>query len=497
MALPHLLADASWLRDAEVLDVELARLCRPNDRLRLRFGEALAKLGSRYRDLGFRRLDLYVKERGSRSGRWGAESRRMAERLSTRPVLRSALVRGAVSWSKAELVARYLERADADRAKLDGVEHSSSSDEERELVTLAEDSTVRQMRDELRRRSAVADSTGQAEVRTSIGRSASNGFEDVDEEPRVRIRRKMPVHQALRLDVALSVIQHMSGGSKGDAVEWLLGEAQSTVLSLTAPRATLFQETAERYRRRSELREAALAECENDEAVAEDGLPLDRPADNRDADFGLLPDDPVALDGEVRQLGAQLASADHFRGWTIARFLAIKGWALLGYASDTQYARERLGLSRSEMYRLAQLARRCERLPRVRDAVRSGELGTAMAGLVVRVATQSTEVSWLRRARERTFKHLKEEVEAIERVQHYVGTEHDALPPSQAEMALIHGLERDVLTGRALRRALGIVRPDLDGVPAAAPVGTIRESFLEYKSCSNGRLRLASGLARS
>ena len=106
-----------------------------------------------------------------------------------------------------------------------------------------------------------------------------------------------------------------------------------------------------------------------------------------------------------------------------------------------------------------------------------------MAGLVVRVATPATQEAWLGRAAQRTFKHLKEEVEAVEQVQRYFeGAERDVLPPSTAEMAMMHGLERDVLTGRALRRALGIVRPDLDGASAAAPVGTVRDSFLAYQA---------------
>ena len=468
VGLADLLADPSWVREAKVLDVELARLGQPNDRLRLRFGEALAQLGCRYRDLGFRRLDLYVRERGSRSGRWGAESRRMAERLATRPMLRAALARGAISWSKAELVARYLEVADSDSGK-DTVEVS-----EAELVALAETSSVRRLRE-------VLAESGQAQ--TPLSPDTSSSSEGAEEESRVRLRRKVPAHQAMSLDLALSVIQHMSGGSKGDAVEWLLAEASTTVLSLSKPSGTFLEEVAERYRRRAEMRAKALAECENDEAVAEGDLCFERPTDYGEMDAGPLPDGLRALDAVVRQLGAQLASADHFRGWTIARFLAIKGWALLGYASDTQYSRERLGLSRSEMYRLAQLARRCERLPQVRDAVRSGRLGTSMAGLVVRVATPSTQEVWLHRASQRTFKHLKEEVDAVERVQCYVeGGERDALPPSPAEMALMHGLERDVLSGRALRRALGVVRPDLDGAPAASPVGSVRESFLQYEA---------------
>ena len=162
----------------------------------------------------------------------------------------------------------------------------------------------------------------------------------------------------------------------------------------------------------------------------------------------------------------------------MTQFLALRGWAVLGYASDTQYARERLGMSRSEMYRQAKLARGCRNLWVIRDAVRAGELGSSHAGLVVRVATRATEKAWLDRAQPGTVKHLKEEVDAVERVRRYVeGSETDPLPPTEAEMALVHDLDREVLTGRALRRVLGVSRPDLDGEREDESAGPVRDSF--------------------
>ncbi|MBX3251075.1 MAG: hypothetical protein KF901_28110, partial [Myxococcales bacterium] len=68
--LVHRMSADLTLEDLEGADEELFRLSRGLGRLRLQVGLALAALGRQHRELGFRTLDAYAKERVSRSGRW-------------------------------------------------------------------------------------------------------------------------------------------------------------------------------------------------------------------------------------------------------------------------------------------------------------------------------------------------------------------------------------------------------------------------------------------
>jgi hypothetical protein len=65
----------------------------------------------------------------------------------------------------------------------------------------------------------------------------------------------------------------------------------------------------------------------------------------RDAtDVEELSDDPYRLDKQLRSDAAELAARDQWMGLLGARFLAEGGWKSLGYASERQYCRERLGI---------------------------------------------------------------------------------------------------------------------------------------------------------
>src|SRR6187455_879249 len=114
------------------LDAELIRLGRGMASVRLRAGEALEALASRsgHHELGFSSLDAYARERCQRSGRWAADTRALARRLLQLPLIRSALQRGEISWSMAELVARI-----------------AAPHDEREWLGRARHSTVRAMRE--------------------------------------------------------------------------------------------------------------------------------------------------------------------------------------------------------------------------------------------------------------------------------------------------------------------------------------------------------------
>ena len=243
------------------------RLSSPNDRLRLRFGEALARIGQRYRDLGFRRSDLYVKERASRPGRWGAESRRLAERLEHLPRLRDALVRGAVSWSMAELGGRYLETRGS-REDPQGQPDSEAREErvdEAQLVALAERSTVRQMREAFSKLNRVG--VGQPRrvngpmTRRPVRRRNAFDCGASFRSPSPRIGRDPPRDST-------------SGWRlEGRCARVALAEAHTRMVPSVPPELDpIAGEVESRFRDRAARRASALAECERDEAIAEGDL---------------------------------------------------------------------------------------------------------------------------------------------------------------------------------------------------------------------------------
>jgi hypothetical protein len=154
------------------------------------------------------------------------------------------------------------------------------------------------------------------------------------------------------------------------------------------------------------------------------------------------------LDGNVRDLTRALARHELELSRRVLRFHRADGWRRLGYATETQYARERLGLSRSSLLAKRALALRLEKLPRVAAALGVGQIGVEAAWQVVRVATPRTEAVWVERARQRTIKHLREEVAAALIAVRLSG-EVDCPPPAEVELAAFHELEQAVVSGRA------------------------------------------------
>ena len=133
------------------------------------------------------------------------------------------------------------------------------------------------------------------------------------------------------------------------------------------------------------------------------------------------------------------------------RFLALRGWQSLGFATEAHYARERLGMSRASLRSKVSLARRSEGLDHVTDALQQGQIGFEAAQLIARIATPDTERAWLDRATRRTFKHLREEVQAVEMLTRFAG-QTDRSPPSEDHIQQMQALERAILSGELLRR---------------------------------------------
>ena len=124
-----------------------------------------------------------------------------------------------------------------------------------------------------------------------------------------------------------------------------------------------------------------------------------------------------------------------------------------GFASEAHYARERLGISRASLRSKVSLARRSRCLDHLVDALQQGEIGFEAAKLVARIATPETEQAWVERASRRTFKHLREEVQALELATRFTA-QSDHSPPSEEQIEQMHALERAILSGELLRRVI-------------------------------------------
>ena len=423
------------LEGVRALDSELVRLARGAGRLRLRIGQALLRLegAGGFHELGFPTLSAYAYERCSRSGRWAAESRALARRLVDLPAIQDALEHGRVGWSMAEVLARY-----------------ATADSEGELLVESRGRTVRETRALLK---AAADAGKGA---ADSGGHAAEG--DQEEERLCTLTLTMPVEEAWALEATKMLAQHMDGDAGAGAwLESVLGEGQTSMLDVVPQGAEVLPAdviaTQERWKARRSHFEERRARAEVRAEASLVPAPEDEPGEAPEEDD--IPEGLLAIDERIQQWCAELASRDLWLGRMAAHLFAVQGWRVFGYATETQYARERLGVSRASIRAKTTLAKRARCMDRVVEAVQRGEVGFEAAGLLVRVAREGTAEAWVGRAKERTFKHLREEVQAVELAGRLLGEEGEPLPPIEEDMEVMADLEREVLTGVMLRRALG------------------------------------------
>ncbi|MEO8182501.1 MAG: hypothetical protein ABI895_26995 [Deltaproteobacteria bacterium] len=409
------------------LDVGLALLSREDCALRLRLGQVLEALasGGHCSSLGFSSACAYALERCDRSPRWVEGARCLARRLEALPVLRGALASGEVSWTQAELLARVAQPAD-----------------ESGWCAVGRGHTVR----ELRQLVQSAEQTGQrGETQAPLDEEHCTLTCTVDRE------------EAWLFEATRTLLEQL--GTRGSAaqVEALLAEGQETLLA-SLPAGTIdpdrrapadaaqqrWREQRERWqteaesrceeRIRSSLRPAPIPPTSNVSAAAAAG------------GSSLLRRSAQELDEHIRHLSQALARHELDLSQRMLQFHRANGWRSLGYATESQYARERLGLSRSSLIARRALAVRLEALPVIAQALGTAKIGVEAALQLVRIATSRTEHAWLERATQRTVKHLREEVAAALTAVRLSG-EVDCPPPPDAALESYAELERAVLSG--------------------------------------------------
>jgi hypothetical protein len=413
-------------------DCELAAHARSQSALRLRLGQLLEALHKHQHvfTLGFSSLTAYALERSEQSSRWVEETRCLARRLEALPSLRQALAQGRLPWSAVELVARV-----------------ATPETEARWLTTAATHTVRQLRTLL-----------QAEDASKP--NAPDPDPDEDEDLctlSVTVNRE----DAWLFEATQKLLEQLGTRGTTEQLEALLAEGQESLLA-ALPRGTLDPEALElsdaaHQRWREQLqrwRTAAEERCEPLLRIIQKSLsPASAGASNPIATAAAAGCSTLAgataseLDQQVRQVSQRLAQQELDLSRALLAFQRADGWRRLGYASESQYARERLGMSRSSMLARRSLALRLEALPDIAAALGCARIGVEAARQISRISTPHTEKAWLERAQRRTIKHLREEVNAALTARRVSG-ELDCPPPDDAELDAYTELERAVVSGR-------------------------------------------------
>jgi hypothetical protein len=382
--------------------------------------DALSASGGHY-ELGFSSFEAYARERCARTARWSADTRALSRQLASLPRAKAALVSGAIGWSTAELLARHV-TADSELAWLERARHA----------------TVR-------------------ELRSQLAQSAANSVDnDLDSEPIRALTVSTTREDTWAFECARKVAQAVAGSTSHDQLlQSLLAEAYSTLLELEPDCAALLEidaleneATVETQAHaawcadRKRWRNAAEELCEHRWSAAEyeAGEPTLTPcvpASTRR---------PEALDREVRRLCTELSERDLALGVVAETARTAEVWRRLGFATEAQYARERLGVSVSSLKAKRVLASRAAKVPELAAALSSGRIGYEAAYLLSRVVTTKTAREWIARAEQRTVKHLREEVDATELLIR-MGKSRDQRPLDEASLDVFLELERSIVSG--------------------------------------------------
>ena len=139
-----------------------------------------------------------------------------------------------------------------------------------------------------------------------------------------------------------------------------------------------------------------------------------------------------------------------------------------GHSSINQYAIRELGFSKSRTDDFIRLTRQLEKLPAVREAVASGELGYTKAREIVSVATPETQDTWLKVAKG-TRKELVHEIKKVKRAAKVDPGQGELLsssPPVVAPRELPVRFQVDLTPEQEARRSAIVERlHKLGGVP--------------------------------
>ena len=406
----------------------LVSLARGREAIDLAIGEGLNLLEERDQlmDLGYSRMDDYVREELGLPPGTAREKARLARELRTRPLLRQAVLSGKLCPRHARELFPV-----------------AQGEGERPWIALAEGRSVRELHARVTR--AREANGGEAPVGSPAAASRDG------DEPWDLVSLEVPAEYRVVVEEAMRLAGETLWPG---APTWQRLEA-------------IAQEYLGEYGEEEEEPEAARPEepaggaNRPEGAIAPEDLEKALEIDSNGWDWlsavepvaapELSPMEPEALHARLQDLvGKQ-------RGWDLtfgrmARIFVRKGLARqLGFANLGHYVKERLGMGRRAFEQRVRLERRMEELPQLRHALQRGEVSYEQARLVAGVADFDTVNEWIRRAGGMTCIELVRAIAGAEGAQ--------ACARGKVEVRTPQGVSR--LLSAALRRAAGLFGPEL------------------------------------
>jgi hypothetical protein len=272
--------------------------------------------------------------------------------------------------------------------------------------------------------------------------------EPTDESLDATMIRDVSAAELLMVDASRMLVEYLCGTRASDEllVTALLGEAETSLLSIDG--ATI-SDVVLPHLDRAKV-EGALA------ALREARSPLPPPhvIEIEEHEPAPTPKSTAALDRAIMKHCRELARRNLRIGRLAQKIFAARAWRALGFETAEQYARERVGMSLSSLEHRATLARRVHRHPALGEALERGEIGYESALLIGRLlgwsASSALVTAWIERARVRTYKHLREDVGAVQMAVNLDPTV-SREPPGAADLEAIAELERRVQSGDFFR----------------------------------------------
>jgi hypothetical protein len=381
---------------ALLLDGLLVRVARGRGPLDLALGDGLAALtvGDRLLRLGFSCLGDYSRERLGLSGSTAEKLARLARNLAERPLLREAVLCGAVSPRKAETIVPF-----------------ARGDEEAAWVARARVETVR----------ALA-----AEMRQAVG------GDEAEEEPWERLGLSVRSEARAKLDEALALAGKALGASipkwrRVEALceEYLGAHPEEVVTEETENAAYQMLDHAPSGQALQELKTWLESETQRWDFIRSfDPAPLPGPgceASGEGLAVGPAGAEPyldlTRLDADLRRLRDLRARWDDLLGHLAMLLRQLGLWRDMQFVSFGHYCTERLGMSERAVSQRVALERRLYELPALRTALRDGRVTYEKARIVAAHADERTLDGWIGRASRLTCIALAREVEADEEAQ--------------------------------------------------------------------------------
>ncbi|MBK7672640.1 MAG: HNH endonuclease [bacterium] len=193
------------------------------------------------------------------------------------------------------------------------------------------------------------------------------------------------------------------------------------------------------------------------------------------------PDQPATrVDAALREA---LAACDRARECAVLWFAEVQRRALyreFGHATLELYATQSLGFTQNRYWQFKRLADDLERLPVLREAVASGELGWTKAQQVARVATPETQHAWVAKAATTGRRELAREVQAARDVARLDARRAVALEVPPADPMPIEAsftLRGDVLQVARLEALLEKARKQRRGPTGATRLDLVLEAL--------------------